>query len=137
TRTGWVRANARTIGSATSGASERAHADCELLFTTLWSRYSDTICPVVGGRGASAAGDWAANKPLTLPDGRARAPFGVVDMGNSDSGRLNAAVIGTGSATAAMSVGGEDRHTLSEGEIPVITPEGTIANATPAISILG
>jgi microcystin-dependent protein len=121
TRTGWVRANARTIGSATSGATERAHADCELLFTTLWNRYADTICPVVGGRGASAAADWPANKQLTLPDGRARAPFGVADMGNSDSGRLNAAVIASGSATAAMSVGGADRVTLAESEMPVHT----------------
>ncbi len=30
--TGWVRANGRTIGSATSGATERANADAEALF---------------------------------------------------------------------------------------------------------
>lgn len=126
TRTGWVRANARTIGSATSGATERAHADCELLFTTLWNRYSDTICPVVGGRGLSAAADWAANKQLTLPDGRARAPFGMDDMGNAAAGRINSAMVTSGSPTTAMSTGGEDRHTLSESEIPVITPTGDV-----------
>src|SRR5262249_24105850 len=137
TRTGWVRANARSIGSATSGATERAHADCELLFTTLWNRYSDTICPVIGGRGASAAADWAANKQLTLPDGRARAPFGVDDMGNSAAGRLAPGYVSTGSPTAAMSVGGDDDHTLVTGEIPTHTHAITITDPGHSHSVTG
>src|SRR5262249_47085721 len=54
--------------------------------------------------------------------------FGVDDMGNSAVGRLNAAVIGSGSATAAMSTGGEDRHTPAESEGPVITPTAHLTN---------
>src|SRR5947209_1077437 len=37
TLTGFVRLNARTIGSATSGASERANADTQALFEYLWA----------------------------------------------------------------------------------------------------
>src|SRR5215471_14877818 len=55
---GWVRNNGRTIGSATSGASERANADCQNLFTWLWNNLSNTVCPVSGGRGGSANADW-------------------------------------------------------------------------------
>lgn len=83
TRTGWVRQNALTIGSATSGASERANADCQNLFLYLWNNYPNSKCPVVGGRGGSAASDWAANKQITLPDMRGRGPFGKDGMGNS------------------------------------------------------
>ena len=77
---GWVRDNGRTIGSATSGATERANADCQPLFLFLWSKFADTICPVLGGRGLTAAADWAANKKITLPDKRGTIPGGLDDM---------------------------------------------------------
>jgi hypothetical protein len=75
--TGWVLAQGGTIGSATSGASERANADCEDLFKMLWDEWSDSEAPVVGGRGASADADWTANKKITLPDTRRRYRVGV------------------------------------------------------------
>lgn len=62
----WVLMNDGTIGSASSGASTRANADCENLFLLLWNNISDTYAPVTGGRGASAAADWAANKKIKL-----------------------------------------------------------------------
>lgn len=127
TRAGFVRANARTIGSATSGASERANADAETLYLHLWNTYSDTICPVSGGRGANAAADWAANKPIGTPDARGLAPIGVADMGNSDSGLLNGITFDVGSKTAAMSRVGAVTHTLVDEELPTITPAGTVA----------
>jgi hypothetical protein len=34
---GFVRLNGRTIGSATSGATERANSDCQALFNFLWN----------------------------------------------------------------------------------------------------
>jgi len=58
---------ARTIGSATSGATARANADTLALYTQLWNAMSDADCPVAGGRGASAAADFAANKKIQLP----------------------------------------------------------------------
>ena len=65
---GWVRCNGRTIGSASSGATERANADAEDLFLFLWTNFADAQCAVSSGRGASAAADWAANKTIALPD---------------------------------------------------------------------
>jgi hypothetical protein len=81
TRTGFVRCNARTIGSAASGATERANADTSDLYAFLWNNFADGICAVATGRGASAAADFAANKPITLLDGRGGVLRGVDDMG--------------------------------------------------------
>lgn len=117
-RSGWVRDNGRTIGPATSGASERANADTEALFSFLWQTYDDTRCPVIGGRGISASADWAANKQITLLDKRGRAPFGLDDMGNSAAGRLSNVTFSSGNATTASAEGGEALHTLTTPEIP-------------------
>lgn len=77
--TGWVLANDGTIGSASSGATNRANADTQSLYTLLWDDYVDALAPVIGGRGASAAADFAANKPLRLlrVAGRAIAGLGA------------------------------------------------------------
>ena len=65
TRAGWVRANGahHRLGHPRARASARMPI-AKSLFTHLWNTYSDTICPVVSGRGASAAADWAANKQI-------------------------------------------------------------------------
>jgi hypothetical protein len=76
---GWVLMNDGTIGSASSGATARANADVEDLYTLLWTNVANQYCPVTGGRGASAAADFAANKPMKLPAavGRALATYGA------------------------------------------------------------
>lgn len=117
-RTGWVRDNGRSIGSATSGASERANADCQALFIWLWNTYGNTICPVSGGRGASAAADWAANKTITLPDKRGYVVGGLDDMGNAAAGRLADVPVVSGDVTTPGSVIGEATHALTTAELP-------------------
>lgn len=92
-RTGWVRQNALTIGSAVSGASERANNDTQNLFLYLWNNYPNSKCPVVGGRGASASADWAANKQMTLPDKRGITPQGKDGMGNARLNRIPDSVV--------------------------------------------
>jgi len=119
TLTGFVRCNGRTIGSATSGATERANLDTQALFQYLWG--ADANLAVSGGRGLTAAADWAANKALTLPDCRGRAMAGVDDMGNTAAGRLTATYFGT-AATVLGAAGGNQSHTLSIGEIPANIP---------------
>lgn len=84
--TGFVRANGRTIGNATSGALERANADCEPLFEYLWG--ADPNLVVSSGRGASAVADFAASKSIALPDWRGRVLAGLDGMGNSVSNRI-------------------------------------------------
>jgi hypothetical protein len=118
TRSGWVRDNGRTIGSTTSGASERANADTEALFLFLWAAYSDTVCPVNGGRGLTAAADFAANKTIGLPDKRGYVPGGLDDMGNTAASRYTGVPIISGSVTAAGSVIGATTHTLLKAEAP-------------------
>jgi hypothetical protein len=118
---GWVRMNGRTIGSATSGASERANADTQALFTWLWN--ADSTLMVSGGRGANAAADWAANKTIALPDARGRGVSGIDDMGNSDSGRLTSSAL-TACRFSVGCAGGEGTHTLTAAEIPSITSTG-------------
>jgi len=63
---GWVKVDDGTIGSADSGATTRANADTADLFAHLWNTFSNSLCPVSGGRGATAAVDFAANKTITL-----------------------------------------------------------------------
>lgn len=71
---GWVRRLGGTIGNATSGATERANEDTAALFALIWNVTSNadfTIqesTGVAGGRGASAAADFAANKRMPLPN---------------------------------------------------------------------
>jgi len=43
---GWVKMDDGTIGDASSGASNRANADTEDLFTLLWEQIPDQWCPV-------------------------------------------------------------------------------------------
>lgn len=105
---GWVLMDDKTIGDASSGATGRANADTEALFTALWNNTTNSECAVSSGRGGSAAVDFAAHKTIALPKtlGRALACYG------SGSG-LTARVM-------AKSVGSEDavvvshNHTLTD-----------------------
>lgn len=79
--TGYLFLQGGSIGNASSAATARANADTEALFTLLWNGLTNTEAPVSGGRGASAAADFAANKRLTLPDMRQRFPLGKAASG--------------------------------------------------------
>jgi hypothetical protein len=124
TLAGFVRLNGRTIGSATSGATERANADCQALFEYLWT--TDANLAVSGGRGASANADWSANKTITLPDGRGRVLAALDDMGAAAAGRLTATYFGA-SGTVLGNVGGGESKTLITANLPAYTPAGSVA----------
>lgn len=74
----WLLVDGKTIGNASSGASARANADTEALFTKLWAFPAASV-PIytsagsASTRGASAAADFAAGKRIALftPDGGA------------------------------------------------------------------
>lgn len=103
---GWIVADDGTIGDASSGATTRANADTQPLFVLLWGVTSNTACPVLpGGRGASAAADYAAHKTLGLA-------------------KLLGRVLGTagnGAGLTARGIGdilGEEMHILTTPEMP-------------------
>lgn len=122
---GWVLANDGTIGSASSGATTRANADTEDLFTLLWTNVADAYAPVSGGRGGSAAADWAANKTIGLTKMLGRA----------------LAVAGSGSGLTARSLGqtvGAETHVLDTTEIPAHTHTTSVgAAADPGVVAAG
>lgn len=121
---GWLPLNGRWFGSGGSGA-DYASADNEALFLFLWQK--DANLAVAGGRGASAAADWAANKKLALPDQRGRAPMGLDGMGNSNAGRIpSASVTSTGGGVNVLgSTGGVSEVTLTEAQIPAHDHDAT------------
>ncbi|HYG91210.1 MAG TPA: phage tail protein [Azospirillum sp.] len=101
---GWVLANDGTIGSAASGATTRANADTQALYTLLWNHVAEAWAPVTGGRGASAAADFAANKPLKLTRMLGRA----------------LAIAGGGAGLSVRALGqfvGAETHTLTTNEL--------------------
>lgn len=82
---GWVKEGGGTIGSAASGATARAAADTEALFSLLWTDFTNTELPIqdssgaASTRGGSAASDFAANKRMPLFDSRTRFLRGADD----------------------------------------------------------
>lgn len=131
---GWTTLDGGTIGNAASGATNRANADTAALFAFYWNDYSNALCPVSGGRGANAAADFAANKTITILDGRGRF-FAAADAG---AGRLGGGPIGgiTGAATPGAT-GGEQGHQLIVGEMPSHTHPNGFVNAADAQSVGG
>lgn len=106
--TGWVMMNDGTIGNASSSATTRANADTETLFILLWTNCSDSYCAVSGGRGASAAADYAANKTIALSKVLGRA----------------LAIAGSGSGLTARTLGqtvGAETATIAQANLPNVT----------------
>ena len=125
--TGRVRCAGKTIGNTLSGATEFADPSCQNCFEWLWN--ADASLPVIGGRGASAAADWAANKAITLPDANGRSIMGIDGMGSLPSNRLNGALFLTGTAATLGSTGGEAAHILTGSELAAHTHTGTTSAA--------
>lgn len=113
-QSGFVRLNGRTIGSATSGASERANADTQALFLKLWGFANISV---VAGKGATAAADWSANKQLTLPDLRSRLIGAVDDMGGGAVNRMT----GIGSSNVVGASGGTEAKTVAQANLPSVS----------------
>jgi microcystin-dependent protein len=110
-RSGMVRCNGGSIGSSSSGATERANSDTEALFSFLWNNVSDSYAAVSGGRGASAASDWTANKRIDTPSMQGRVPAGLDGMGRTAAGILSG-------ITDPGETGGAETLTIAEANIP-------------------
>ncbi len=150
--TGWLIFDDGTIGSASSGATSRANADTEDLFTLLWDITTNANCPVSGGRGTSASADFAANKTIALPKllGRALAMAGA---GSGLTSRGLAEALGsedainvshTHTATQATHSHTWEYTAAGAGSVPTVVAAGAVsgssgggptASATPVITV--
>ncbi|RVG01623.1 hypothetical protein CN172_04330 [Sinorhizobium meliloti] len=123
--TGWVKANGGTIGSSSSGATTRAAADTEALFTVFWESFSNTILPIQNSagaastRGASAAADFVANKRLPVFDFRTRYVRGADDGLGFDAtitvGATQADIIKNHIHTGTTASSGAHTHSVPTG----------------------
>lgn len=121
-RRGWVAMNDRTIGSASSGATNRANIDTFPLFKTIWDAVSNTWAPlqdsagVATARGATAVADFSANRRLTLTR-----QLGRVLMGGNSS--LTTSISFTAvAATSIITMGSSDNF-----------PTGTPITVAPGV----
>lgn len=118
---GFVMLNDGTIGDASSGGTTRANADTVNLFELLWNNVSNANCPVSGGRGASAAADFAAHKTITLPRVLGRA--------------LSSAGAGSGLTSRALGdFPGAETQTLGIANIPSIFAKSAGVVSTASFS---
>jgi hypothetical protein len=129
-KAGYVRCNAQTIGNAVSGATERANADTVDLFTYLWNNLPDqNLAFVSGGRGTSAAADFAANKTISCPDFRCSYPVGIdgSGFGGVDVNQLLFASFFVGNATTPGSRAGDNNRIINASQLPAHSHTGTTA----------
>ena len=94
-----------TIGTTGSGASNRANPDQINLFTLIWNNWANAQAPVSGGRGASAAADFAAAKTIAIPDLRGRVVAGLDNMGGVAAGRLTSTSMSPNATTMGATGG--------------------------------
>jgi len=108
---GWILCDDGSIGNATSGATTRAHADTEELFTLFYTNISALVVQDSAGatvtRGASAAADYTANRRLVIP-----AVLGRSIAGAGAGAGLTARALGSnaGAETATLTVGNLPYH---------------------------
>jgi microcystin-dependent protein len=118
---GWVMMNDGTIGSATSGSSTRANADCQDLFNLLFANISDTSAPLLTSSGAAttratqgtAAAAWAANCRMTLTKQLGRS-IAVAGSGAGLTARGLGATYGTETVTITLGNMPSHAHGISD-----------------------
>lgn len=111
---GYIGLRGRSIGSALSGATERANADMAALYAKFWS-LPDGVIPIQTSagaattRGVSASADFAANKRLVTPDTRGEFIRGWDDLRGVDSLRaiLSAQADEVRAHTHSITLGGD------------------------------
>lgn len=119
TLVGWIKANGTTIGNTGSIATQLADSSTAALYAWHWNKFSNSQCPVSGGRGANAAADFSALKTITVLDMKGLAPIGMDTMGGAPSTRLTGVPVTTGSATQYGSLLGENLHALIVAELAI------------------
>lgn len=116
-------------GATFSGSMYRLH------YEYLWDNIADGQAAVAGGRGASAAADFAANKAITTPDFRDRTMVGVSSAGSITS---IASTAGASTVASTGTVGTSGATTLDTTQIPAHTHSEIMSiNTGGSTAILG
>ena len=136
-RGGCVLANGLTLGSSTSTATGRANNDAHDLFVLLWGSDEYGLLPVLPSRGASAEGDWLANKVITLPDLQCTVLIGMDAMGVAATNRLANVPMTAGTPNRVFARGGTALETLTAAMIPAHTHPVTDPGHTHGVTIPG
>jgi hypothetical protein len=100
-RIGWVRANGTSISNPAGSGSQLKSDTAAALLSYLWNGFPDSICPVTGGRGASATLDFGIGKGIATLDMRGRAQFGLEETASVFSVPMNITTT-NGSPTATV-----------------------------------
>lgn len=120
---GYVSANGKTIGNASSNGTGRANADTQFLFAFLWAGCPNSQCQLFnsGGtpisRGVSAAADFAANNAIATINLNGTGLIGADSQNGSTSSNLTGVPVTSGSLTAPGSIIGQNLHQLTVGEL--------------------
>jgi hypothetical protein len=64
---GWLGSSLATVPTSPIVRNTHFGPEFEGLYTAIWNNVDDANAPVVGGRGASAAADFASNKAMRMP----------------------------------------------------------------------
>jgi microcystin-dependent protein len=115
---GYIWANGKTIGNASSNATGRANADTLALFSIYWT-YSAATLPIftsagaLSTRGSTAAADFSANKAISIPNLMGSVLAGLDGMGGAPNTN-NLTVVGSGiSGVTAGATGGSQSVSLT------------------------
>lgn len=120
-----------TIGSASSGSTIRANADCQPLFNLLFGNASDANAPLYTASGVltsraaqtNAATAWAANCRMHLGFWAGRV---IGCTGNGGSGFT---------PRVPLAIAGEETHLLTAAEIPSIASGGSYSGSATVNSV--
>lgn len=82
---GYVKMDDGTIGSPTSGASNRANFDTFPLYNLIWNNINRLWAPVVGGAGLNAVNDFVANKAIFMTRALGRVFAGTINTQTTQS----------------------------------------------------
>ena len=130
--TGWVIMNDGSIGDGSSGATTRANADTEALFTLFYaSPFTDANVPVQTSTGGAttraaqgtAATAYAAHCRIVLPKALGRA-LAVAGAGGGLTNRVLGSTVGAETGTPPLS-----SHTHDVGYTQVAVDSGALLNA--------
>jgi hypothetical protein len=118
---GWILWSDGNIGDPTSGATIRANADTQALFTLYYSSYTDALCPLFTSVGASttravqgtAAAAFAAHCRVSLPAGAGRA-LALAGAGSGLTNRVLGSTIGTETVTPSIATMANHNHLYAD-----------------------